>query len=142
MMDKLKELKEKKWAKITGIVLKTLGIVVLIGFIIVVCLQRFSDNKISFFDYRMFTVVSGSMERSASGTSGGRRRRRRRDLSNPCEAERPGGARDRQWRGMRAAAARGSADDAPSGAAGGRRAGGRDGGDRGEGRRDRDQAAL
>lgn len=31
-------------------------------FVLVVCLQRFSDNKFSFFSYRMFTVVSGSME--------------------------------------------------------------------------------
>ena len=30
-------------------------------FILVVCLQRFSDNKLSFFNYRMFTVISGSM---------------------------------------------------------------------------------
>lgn len=27
-----------------------------------VCLQRFSNNEISFFKYRMFTVVTGSME--------------------------------------------------------------------------------
>lgn len=31
------------------------------AFILVVCLQRFSNNKISFFDFRMFTVVSQSM---------------------------------------------------------------------------------
>lgn len=31
-------------------------------FVIVVCLQRFSNNRISVFSYRMFTVVSGSME--------------------------------------------------------------------------------
>lgn len=34
----------------------------LVAFIVVVCLQRFSDNKISFFNYRMFTVISGSMK--------------------------------------------------------------------------------
>lgn len=31
-------------------------------FLFVVCLQRFSGNKISFFNYRMFVVASGSME--------------------------------------------------------------------------------
>lgn len=31
-------------------------------FMVVVCLQRFSGNKLSFFDYRMFVVASGSME--------------------------------------------------------------------------------
>ena len=30
-------------------------------FILVVCMQRFSNNKISFFNFRMFTVVSQSM---------------------------------------------------------------------------------
>jgi signal peptidase I len=42
--------------------IKALIFIVLAGFIIVVCLQRFSDNKISFFNYRMFTVISGSMK--------------------------------------------------------------------------------
>lgn len=37
-------------------------IVMLAAFVIVVCLQRFSDNKISIFSYRMFTVISGSMK--------------------------------------------------------------------------------
>lgn len=31
-------------------------------FVLIVCLQRFSNNRISFFNYRLFTVVSGSME--------------------------------------------------------------------------------
>lgn len=31
-------------------------------FILVVCLQRFSNNELAFFDYRMFTVLTGSME--------------------------------------------------------------------------------
>jgi len=30
-------------------------------FLVVVCLQRFSGSKISFFDYRLFVVASGSM---------------------------------------------------------------------------------
>lgn len=31
-------------------------------FLLIVCLQRFSDNKLSFFNFRMFTVITGSME--------------------------------------------------------------------------------
>ena len=56
-------MKEKK----NGILKIVLAVVrVLIGiafalFILVVCLQRFSDNKLSFFNFRMFTVVSQSM---------------------------------------------------------------------------------
>ena len=30
-------------------------------FVLVVCMQRFSNNELSFLNYRMFTVVSGSM---------------------------------------------------------------------------------
>lgn len=55
---------ENKWKKISKILLMILRIIVgiaLAAFILVVCLQRFSDNKISFFKYRMFTVVSQSM---------------------------------------------------------------------------------
>lgn len=37
-------------------------IIVVISFAIVVCLQRFSNNEIAFLDYRLFTVISGSME--------------------------------------------------------------------------------
>lgn len=61
-MKKLKELKEKKIIKVIMAIIRVLVGIVLVGFIIVVCLQRFSGNKISFFDYRMFTVISGSME--------------------------------------------------------------------------------
>lgn len=35
--------------------------VFILAFVLSVCLQRFSNNEISFFSYRMFTVVSGSM---------------------------------------------------------------------------------
>lgn len=61
-MKKLKELREKKRFKIAMTVAKVLIFVALAGFILVVCLQRFSGNKISFFNYRMFTVITGSME--------------------------------------------------------------------------------
>jgi len=62
MMKKITELRENKIFKITKKVLEILIGIILVGFIVVVCLQRFSDNKISFFDYRMFTVITGSME--------------------------------------------------------------------------------
>lgn len=61
-MKKLKELKEKKAFKIILTILRIFVGIILVGFIIVVCLQRFSNNKISFLDYRMFTVISGSMK--------------------------------------------------------------------------------
>lgn len=58
----MKKLRENKIFKVIMTVLRTFVVVVLGAFIIVVCLQRFSGNKISFFDYRMFTVISGSMK--------------------------------------------------------------------------------
>lgn len=61
-MKKLMEIKNSKAYKIVMSIVQILFAIVLVGFIIVVCLQRFSDNKISFFNYRMFTVISGSME--------------------------------------------------------------------------------
>lgn len=61
-MKKIKELGNKKWFKTLKIVIKTFIIVAVAGFIISVCLQRFSGNKISFLNYRMFTVITGSMK--------------------------------------------------------------------------------
>lgn len=61
-MKKLMEIKNSKAYKIVATIAQIMFVVILVGFIIVVCLQRFSDNKISFFNYRMFTVISGSME--------------------------------------------------------------------------------
>lgn len=61
----MKKTKEKNKNKILNIILatvRTLVIIAFVAFIVVVCLQRFSGNKISFFNYRMFTVISGSME--------------------------------------------------------------------------------
>ncbi len=52
---------ENKILKIIIKIIKTAILIFLLGFILVVCLQRFSNNKISFFKYRMFIVVSGSM---------------------------------------------------------------------------------
>ncbi len=58
----MKKLVDNKIFKFVKFTLKAIIFVILICFVLVVCLQRFSDNKISFFSYRMFNVVSGSME--------------------------------------------------------------------------------
>lgn len=58
----MKKLANNKWFKILSTIIKTMIYILIISFIVVVCLQRFSNNKISFFNYRMFTVVSGSMK--------------------------------------------------------------------------------
>mgnify|MGYP001043622702 CR=1 FL=1 len=57
----MNRLKENKLFKIVSTIIRGGVIVILVGFILAVCLQRFSDNKISIFKYRMFTVISGSM---------------------------------------------------------------------------------
>ena len=54
-------MKSKKILKIIKNILNVIVVVFILLFILVVCLQRFSDNKLSFFNYRMFTVVTGSM---------------------------------------------------------------------------------
>lgn len=51
----------KKVGKIALTTLKVVIGIAFAAFVLVVCLQRFSDNKLSFFNYRMFTVVSQSM---------------------------------------------------------------------------------
>ena len=58
----MKSLLDNKYFKIIKKVLNILIVVFVLLFLFVVALQRFSNNKISFFDYRMFTVISGSME--------------------------------------------------------------------------------
>ena len=58
----MKKFDYRKLFKIIKTVLNILVIILVILFFIVVCLQRFSNNRLSFFDYRMFTVVSGSMK--------------------------------------------------------------------------------
>ncbi len=57
----MSKLKDKKVFKISLTLVKVLMVFVLVGFVLAVCLQRFSGNKISFFKYRMFTVITGSM---------------------------------------------------------------------------------
>lgn len=61
-MEWFKKVKENKIYQIIRKMFKAFVVIVLLGFVLVVFLQRFSDNKISFFNYRMFTVISGSME--------------------------------------------------------------------------------
>lgn len=56
------EKKENKGLKIVKSVLNFVVALLVILFVIVVVLQRFSNNKLSFFNLRMFTVVSGSMK--------------------------------------------------------------------------------
>ena len=43
-------------------VLKVFFIAAFVLFISMICLQRFSNNRISMFNFRLFTVISGSME--------------------------------------------------------------------------------
>ena len=51
-----------KKLKYIKLILNIIVITFIILFLLVVCLQRFSNNKISFLSFRMFTVISGSME--------------------------------------------------------------------------------
>ena len=52
----------KKTFKIIKGIINTFIVFIIFAFVLMVCLQRFSGNKISFLNYRMFTVVTGSME--------------------------------------------------------------------------------
>lgn len=53
--------KGKKIGKVLMLIFRIVIGIAFAAFILVVCLQRFSDNKMSFFNFRMFTVVSESM---------------------------------------------------------------------------------
>lgn len=58
-------MKKKKIKKIFGLikgVINTVFVIALACFVLAVCLQRFTDNKMALLDYRLFTVVTGSME--------------------------------------------------------------------------------
>ncbi|MDD2409977.1 MAG: signal peptidase I [Bacilli bacterium] len=61
-MKKLKEITNNKGLKILINIINIIFVVFVVVFIITVYLQRFSDNKLSFFNYRVFTVVTASME--------------------------------------------------------------------------------
>ena len=58
----MKKILNNKIVKLIAGILKGIFMVMLILFIFMVCLQRFSNNEISLFNFRMFTVISGSME--------------------------------------------------------------------------------
>ena len=51
----------KKAFKITKKILNVVVTILLLAFIVVVLLQRISNNQVSIFKYRMFSVISGSM---------------------------------------------------------------------------------
>ncbi len=48
--------------KVISMIIKVVIVIMILAFVLMTFLQRFSDNKIAFLDFRMFTVVSGSME--------------------------------------------------------------------------------
>ena len=52
----------KKIFKIVKSIVNVIVVLLVMSFLLIVCLQRFTNNKISFCDYRIFTVVTGSME--------------------------------------------------------------------------------
>lgn len=56
------KIKDNKIFKIGLLIIKIIIFIAMIGFVLSVCLQRFSNNKLSIFNFRMFTVISGSME--------------------------------------------------------------------------------
>ena len=58
----MKNEKIKKIFKIIKGIINTIIVAVVLSFVLIVCLQRFSNNRISFFNYRIFKVVTGSME--------------------------------------------------------------------------------
>ncbi len=58
----MEKLRDSKGFKVFSIIFKIVVFIAMIGFVLSVCLQRFSNNKLSIFNFRMFTVISGSME--------------------------------------------------------------------------------
>lgn len=56
------KLKDNKLFKILSFLISTLFYIAMIGFILSVFLQRFTNNRLAVLNLRMFTVVSGSME--------------------------------------------------------------------------------
>ena len=51
----------KKAFKIIKYIVNTIVTIFVVLFLLMVCLQRFSNNEVAFFNYRLFTVASGSM---------------------------------------------------------------------------------
>lgn len=58
-------MKKKSWPKIIFKIVYSLGKLCIFAFLLVfaliICMQRFSDNSISFLNYRLFSVITGSM---------------------------------------------------------------------------------
>ena len=57
----MKKLRENRAFKIVKGIINIVLMIFCLLFVLVVCMQRFSNNELSFFNYRMFTVASGSM---------------------------------------------------------------------------------
>ena len=57
----MKNIMENKVVKIVMTTLRVIFITLFVLFMLMICLQRFSGNKIAVFNIRMFTVASGSM---------------------------------------------------------------------------------
>ena len=62
MKDILENIKQNKFLKIVGNILYTCIFIIVILMLIVVALQRFSNNTVAFGGFRIFTVATGSME--------------------------------------------------------------------------------
>ena len=58
----LKKLKENKALKIIGNILYTISFILVLLILIVVLIQRFSDNNVAIAGIRIFNVATGSME--------------------------------------------------------------------------------
>ena len=58
---KNKQKKKINIFKIMGIFIKVCTLLFMAIFALIICMQRFSDNNISIFSYRLFSVASGSM---------------------------------------------------------------------------------
>lgn len=61
MKENLENIRNNKVFKIVKLIFNIIVGAFFVLFLIAVCLQRFSDNKLSIYKYRMFTVASGSM---------------------------------------------------------------------------------
>ena len=57
----MKNIMENKIVKIAMTTIRVILITLFVLFMLMICLQRFSGNKIAIFNIRMFTVASGSM---------------------------------------------------------------------------------
>ena len=57
----MKNIMENKYVKIAMTTVRIVLITLFVSFMLMICLQRFSGNKIAIFNIRMFTVASGSM---------------------------------------------------------------------------------